>query len=135
MARKVNVRTQVNRAALGAITSGVVDTLEQIGERFKETVHPPDATPYGIGLVTTPDYGVWVRGKKVAGTAAKPRSVRLRNRGEVLICGEGFPGRFQELGTVKMHAQPHVTPVMLQVIPQAKHDVKPSVLDRLRRVR
>lgn len=116
MARKTQVRVVVNRKALTAMEAGLVDTLEVLGERFVQTVHPPDATPFGEGLVTTPDWGVWANGRKVAGTAPKPRAERMRKGLIALLMGEGFPGRFQETGTVKQAPNPHVTPAALGVI-------------------
>lgn len=134
MARKVNARTVVNRKALDAISAGIVNGMEAMGQAFKDQVHPPDATPFGVGLVTTPDFGVWANGRKVAGGAGKPRSAKVKP-GIVLLCGEGFPGRFQELGTVKMAANPHVTPVMLAILPGAEAYLKPKVRAALARVR
>ena len=133
MARKPNVRTVLNRKALAAFAAGIADGMEQLGEEFVQTVQPPDAQPFGKGLVTTPDFGVWSNGKKVAGGATKPRSVRVRQHGAVLIAGEGFPGRFQELGTIHHSAQPHVTPAMLAVLPGAGRYIKPAVRRRLAR--
>lgn len=135
MARKQNVRTVLNRNALAAFSAGIADGMEALGEAFKEAVRPPDATPFGKGLVTTPDFGVWSDGKKVAGGGTKPRSVRVRQFGAVLIAGEGFPGRFQELGTVNHPPQPHVTPAMLAILPDAAGYIKPAVRKQLARVR
>lgn len=132
---KVNARTVLNKKALNAITAGFVDAFAAMGERFVEVVKPPDAEPFGKGLVTTPDWGVWAGSKKVAGTASKPRAARLNRTGLTLIAGEGFPGRFQEMGTVNHPAQPHVTPAMLQVIPDAAGFIKPAVRRRLAGVR
>ena len=132
--RKVTARTVLNRRALSAVREGEVAGMEEVGQRFREVIRPPDAAPYGKGLIQTPDYGVWIGGKKVAGTATKPRSVKVRQRGAVLIAGEGFPGRFQELGTVHNPPQPHVTPAMLEVLPGAGGYIKPAVRNRLARL-
>lgn len=134
MARRISSRTVVNRKALDAINAGYVDAFEALGQRFVEVVKPPDATPYGEGLVTTPDFGIWVNGKKVAGTATKPRGAKVKT-GVTLIAGEGFPGRFQEFGTVTNPAQPHVTPAMEEVIPGASAFLSEKVRARLRGVR
>lgn len=132
---KVSARTVLNKRALNAFAMGVADGFADMGKRFVEVVKPPDAEPFGKGLVTTPDWGVWVGGKKVDGTATKPKSARLNRTGVTLFAGEGFPGRFQELGTVKMPANPHVTPAMLHVIPDAADFIKPAVRKRLAGVR
>lgn len=134
MARRISSRTVVNRKALAAISAGFVDGMEAMGRRFVEVVDPPDATPFGEGLVTTPDWGVWANGKKVAGTATKPRRVKVK-QGITLIAGEGFPGRFQEFGTITNPAQPHVTPAMNEVLPGAVDFLKPAVRAKLARVR
>jgi hypothetical protein len=135
MARKTNARTVLNRRCLDAIDTGFVDGMAAMGQAWVATVHPPDATPFGQGLVTTPDYGIWAHGKKVAGGAAKPRTLRVKKMGIVLVCGEGFPGRFQELGTVNMPPQPHVTPAMLQVLHGAAGYIRPKMRAALARVR
>jgi hypothetical protein len=135
MARKTNVRTVLNRKALSAFAAGIADGMEELGQAYVEVVTPniPDAPPYGKGLPQTADFGVWSNGKKVAGGATKPRTVRVKQHGAILVAGEGFPGRFQELGTVKMAANPHVTPAMLTVLPDAEGYIKPAVRKRLAR--
>lgn len=137
MAKKPNVRTVLNYKALSAFALGIADGMAEVGEAWLSAVEPnvPDAEPFGRGLVTTPDYGVWSNGKKVAGGATKPRTVKVRAHGAVLVAGENFPGRFQELGTVKMAAQPHVTPAMLAVLPGSGKYIKDGVRKRLRGVR
>lgn len=132
MARKVNARTVVNRKALTAIRAGFVDGMENVGRRVLEVAQPnvPDATPFGEGLVTSGDYGIWADGRKVAGTAAKPRGAKVK-QGVTLIVGYGFPGRFQELGTVKMAANPFLTPAMTEVLPGADAFLKPAVRAKL----
>jgi hypothetical protein len=134
--RKVNSTTRLNRAALDAIRGGFVDSMGDIGARVVEIAKPhiPDAEPFGQGLVTTGDWAVWADGKKVAGTAAKPKRAIVK-KALVLIVEWGFPGRFQELGTVNMAASPFATPAMLAVLPDAARYMKPRLLDRLRGVR
>lgn len=133
MARKPSVRVIVNRRALGALSAGMADGLEHLGQLWVQTVEPPDAAPYGEGLITTPDFGVWVNRKKVAGGATKPRSVKTRKGRIMLAAGEGFPGRFQELGTVHHPPQPHVTPAMLRVLPGAEGVIHDAALKRAER--
>lgn len=135
MARKPHVRTIVNRQALSAFAAGIADGMEAIGQAFVARVEPPDAEPFGKGLITTPGYGVWSNGKKVAGDGTKPRSVRVRAHGAVLIAGAGFPGWFQEGGTIHHPPQPFVTPVMESLLPDAGQYIKPKVRARMARVR
>lgn len=134
MARRVSSRTVLNRKALNAIAAGFADGMEDIGQAFVEVIDPPDATPYGEGLVTTPDWGVWGGGKKIAGTATKPRGATVK-QGLTLVAGEGFPGRFQEFGTVNHRAQPHFVKAMDQVIEGASRYLAPKVKARLARVK
>lgn len=135
MAGKVSARTVVNKAALDAITRGFADGAAAIGQAIIERADPPDAEPFGKGLVTTGDWGVWAGTKKVDGTASKPRTVRLQRDAITMVAGFGFPGRFQELGTVHHAAQPFLTPAMLEVLPDAEAYLKPAVRKALAGVR
>ncbi len=121
MVRKTNVRTVVNRQALTDIRAKEVDAMEALGQRFLEVVRPPDAPPLGQGLVQTGDWGVWADGKKVAGTAPKPRSVRVKQYGVILIAGFGFPARFNEIGTIRQPPRPFVTPAFQSTIGGGQH--------------
>jgi hypothetical protein len=127
MARKINARTVVNRKALNAISSGFVAGMEAMGKAIIDRTTPPDAEPFGEGLVTTGDYGVWAGTKKVAGTATKPRAVRLSKTGITLLAGYGFPGRFQELGTIHQPARPFFTPSVLGELPDTHDHLKGPV--------
>lgn len=115
---KPSSRVVLNRAALNALQGTFVDAMEELGEMFLDVVDPPDATPYGEGLVTSGGYGVWVGTKKVSGDAQKPRAARLSRTAVTLLAGFGFPGRFQETGTINHGPQPFVTPAMLQILPE-----------------
>lgn len=127
MARKVNRHTILNYKTLGAIQQGLVEGLAAVGAAVIEKTTPPDAEPFGKGLVTTGDWGVWAGTRKVAGTATKPRSVRLPKTGATLIAGYGFPGRFQELGTINQPARPFFTPAMLEEFPGVTDALKAPV--------
>lgn len=137
MARKVSSRVVLNRKALTAIRQGAVAGMEEMGRAVLAMGEGqvPDATPFGEGLVTTGDYGVWADGRKVAGTASKPRRVAVKS-GITLICGYGFPGRFQALGTIHIAPNPSwfVEP-MNTVIPGAHSYLKPEIRKRLAGVR
>lgn len=137
MARRITSTTRVNRRALSAVREGIVAGMEDIGQRILAlgVGKIPDATPFGEGLVTTGDYGVWADGKKVAGTARKPRGAKVA-RGVTLIVGYGFPGRFQSLGTVDIAPNPDwfITPIN-EVVPGAGAFLKPEIQKRLGRAR
>lgn len=119
MPSKINSTTRLNRAALDQARGAFVDAMAELGAQTIATAEPnvPDATPIGVGLVTTGDWGVWVGGRKVAGTARKPRGARLK-KGIALLVGYDFPGRFLETGTVKMAAEPFLTPAMMATLPR-----------------
>jgi len=135
MARRVGARTVLNRKCLSAISEGMAEGLESVGATAIENTTPPDAEPFGEGLVTTGDWGLWLGTKKVGGTATKPRSVKLGTTGLTLIAGYGFPGRFQEFGTIRQPARPFLTPAMLETLPTVADHLAPAVQARLRGVR
>jgi hypothetical protein len=132
MARKVSTRVVMNRRTLSAIDEGFVQGFEAIGQKVIATTKPPDAAPFGQGLVTTGAYGVWANNRKVAGPATKPRGARF-GQGVHLFIGYGFPARFQELGTVKQPARPFLGPVMDSVMPSTPQIVAPYMKGRLAR--
>jgi len=128
MARKVNARTVVNRKALDAIRGGLADGLGKLGAKIIEDTRAPDEPPLGKGLVAKGDWGVWAGSRKVGGTATKPKTVRLdRNGGITLIAGYPFPGRFNELGTIRQPARPFFTPAVLEEIPNTLDHLKSPV--------
>lgn len=110
MARKTNARTVANRAALDQIRRGQVEAMEALGRRVIEQADAPDAPPIGEGLVGTGAWGVWVEGKKVGGEARKPRGLKVKRSRIVMAVGFGFPGRFNETGTIKQPPRPFLTP-------------------------
>jgi hypothetical protein len=138
MARKPSTRVVMNRAALRTVDLAVADGLEEVVRTVVETATPPDATPYGTGLVTRGGWLVYAGADKVGGGSLdgrqpkKPRSLRVRGSGQIqAIAGFGFPGRFQEAGTAKMAAQPFLTPAAAATIPHAPAIMKPAVKRKL----
>jgi len=131
MARRVGAKTILNRKCLSAISEGLADGLESVGTATIENTEPPDAEPFGEGLVTTGDWGLWLGTKKVGGTATKPRSVKLGSEGLTLVVGYGFPGRFQEFGTIHQPARPFLTPAMLETLPTIPDYLSPAVKAKL----
>lgn len=134
-------RVQINRAALdeieGGLADGVFGIVSAIAMRASERA--PDATPYGEGLVDKIGGAVWVRGRKVAemttgggGRANKPRALTLKSAGAVIVgfVGAGFPGLFNELGTVRMRAQPFLTPAALEILGSAAQVILSAAMQR-----
>jgi hypothetical protein len=118
-------RVEINRAKLdevmGGLADGVFDVARAIGVVAENRA--PDATPYGEGLVDRLGAIVWVRGQKVHEWSSsgrrpdKPRALRVKSAGEVVgVVGAGFPGMFQELGTVHHSAQPFLTPSAQEIV-------------------
>jgi len=132
-------RVTLNRQALSALELGIADGLGELGRTIVETAEPPDAEPYGVGLVTSGGYLVFAGSKKVDGwhqegrQPKKPRAARgsLRERIITLFVGWGFPGRFQEHGTIHHDPQPFARPAVRQVLPQAQEIVREGVAGRL----
>jgi hypothetical protein len=127
MAKPRRSRVEINRAALdevmGGLADGVFDIARAIGAVAESRAPGPGRAKYGH-LHERIGAAVWVRGRKVAEwsstggeTVDKPREVRVRSEAEVVgVVGAGFPGMFQELGTVHHRAQPFLTPSASEVI-------------------
>jgi hypothetical protein len=141
MARKVSARVMLNRAALDEVHLALGEGVEEIVRTIVEVADPPDATPFGMGLVTNGGWLVYSGSKKVAGGSLrglqpkKPRAFRPEPTGITGMAGFGFPGRFQETGTVHHPAQPFFTPAAEQVARHAGEIMKSVVGPRLRRAR
>lgn len=135
--RREHKRTVINRQALTALRLGFVEGMAELGRRVIATAEPhvPDEEPIGKGLVRSGDWGVWTKGKKVAGTASKPSTVKLPAGGVTLIAGYGFPARFNEIGTVHQPSRPFLTPALLEVVPTASDAIKAPVRRALQTVR
>jgi hypothetical protein len=141
MARKPSARVVLNRAALNRVELAIADGFSAVGHAVLDTTEPPDATPFGEGLVTRGGFLVYAAGKKVDGFGqdgrqpAKPRAVRVQGESWLqLIVGFGFPGRFQELGTIRQPARPFLTPAAGRVLPLAAQIMSPVVRTALRRI-
>lgn len=141
MARRTSTRVVMNRAAMSRVELALADGLGAVGREVLDDADPPDATPYGEGLVTNGGLLVYIGDKKVAGFGLdgkqprKPRGVRVRGQHETqVIVGFGFPGRFQELGTVHHPAQPFLTPAMQRVVPRAAIIMAGVVQQQLRAI-
>jgi hypothetical protein len=104
----------MNRAALDAIRLGAADGGQRAGELVLELAAPnvPDQEPFGRGLVRSGKAVTYVDGKKVAGTGSAPRGASGALGTISTVVGYGFPGRFQELGTINHAPQAFLTPAM-----------------------
>lgn len=141
MARKRNARVKLNRKAVDGVELAIADGLNAVVETIVRVARPPDATPFGEGLVTSGGWMTYVGGKKVDGGGLdgrqpkKPRAFRVKSAHIVALAGFGFPGRFQEFGTVNHGAQPFFTPARDQVIPQIESIVRKNAAYRIARIR
>jgi hypothetical protein len=127
-------RIELNRRALNEVAGAIADGVFEVGKAIIEEADPPDATPYGKGLVTQGGVLAY-HGSKMIGAWSlsgdkpkKPRKVKVKTEeGNVFaIVGFGFPGRFQEGGTINHPAQPFLTPAVGGVGPRAV-----GILDRV----
>lgn len=128
-----SARVELNRAALDALDLAVADGLLEHAEAIVEAANPPDAPPYGKGLVESGGAAVWAGKKKVGGgktrgkAVAKPRAVRLQADVITAVGGFGFPARFQEMGTSRQPARPFLSPVFLGMAPDAGGAIRSAV--------
>jgi hypothetical protein len=124
---KVSTRVVLNRQALDALTRGVADGLGEMAQTIVDDARPHDAPPYGEGLIEAGDYGVWANGKKVDGTANKPRAAKIKKGEVVAVGGYGFPARFHEMGTIDTPSFPFLTPSLLRHQSHAGDFLRPSI--------
>lgn len=137
-----STRVVLNRNAVRTVQLAIADGLFEVGRTIIEVADPPDAQPFGQGLVTQGGALAYVGDRKVAGWSQrgtqpkKPRAVKVRGRGEIMaVAGFGFPGRFQEMGTVNHGAQPFLTPAMNRTVGHAADIMRPIVAAELRKAR
>lgn len=140
MARRPSTRVVLNRASLDQVDVAVADGLSAVSAAVLVDADPPDQTPYGVGLVRNGGYLTYVRDKKVGGFGLdgrqprKPRAVRVKDSTDLqTIVGYGFPGRFQQLGTLRQPAQPfihvpsrpHIVSILQAVVPLRLRAIRP----------
>jgi hypothetical protein len=105
-------RVVINRKAVDGVTLAVADGAFAVAKAHNKATHPPDAPPYGQGLVQGGGALVFVDGKKVDGTTIggrqikKPRQLNTKDHTVVAVSGWGFPGRLVQFGTTDTPAQP-----------------------------
>lgn len=112
-----SARVVLNRSALNALGLAVAQGMEDFARLVVTDADPPDATPYGEGLVTEGGWLAYHGSKKIGGGSRtgkqpkKPRGWSVRGNDSIeAVAGFGFPGRFQEMGTVHHGAQPFLWP-------------------------
>lgn len=122
-------RMVINRAAVDQIILATADGLFELAKAIVMAADVPDAAPFGVGLVQgggviafvgNKRVGVW---SKTGDTVKKPRAAKLSPKGSdgvTVVFGYGFPGRFQEAGTIKQAGHPFLTPAALATIPEAE---------------
>jgi hypothetical protein len=128
-------RIVLNRKFFDALTLATADGLFAIAKEIVDGADVPDATPLGQGLVEGGGVLAYVGRKRVGvyGTGgqtavSKPRAAKLNPTGITVIGGFGFPSRFLETGTIKMGAQPFVTPELMARVPDAGDFIKAANL-------
>lgn len=123
MSNRAKARVVLNRSAFEQIELANTDGLMAVAQEVIDNARPPDAPPYGQGLLQGGGWLAFLGNKKIGGqmqdgrNVSKPRSLRVRDM--VAIAGWGFPGRFVELGTVDTHAEPFLTRSVMEVEPRA----------------
>lgn len=139
MAKGRTARVVLNRRAIDGVRLALADGVFAVAKAIVKEANPPDATPYGDGLVTNGGALLYVDGKKIDGMGldgrqpGKPRAAKS-GPGTVAIAGYGFPGRFLEFGTVKMAAQPFFTPARDRVLPRATSIIRQASAYRIARL-
>lgn len=140
MAKRTS-RVVINRKAVDGITLAVADGAFAVAKAIIAETHPPDAPPYGAGLLEGGGALVWVNGKKVDGTTIggkqikKPRRVRTDDHTVVAMAGWGFPGRFVQFGTVKMAGNPFFSRAAAAVEARADSIFRRAAAYRIARLR
>jgi len=130
-------RVELNRKKYELTRLAVADAAFAVAKEILEVVDPPDASPYGVGLLEGGGAIAYLDGKKIDGTTIggrqikKPRAVKPRKHVVTVAVGFGFPGRFQEMGTIKQPAKPFLTPAVMSVVPRAVSIMAGSVRKRL----
>jgi HK97 gp10 family phage protein len=142
MARGRTTRVKLNRAAIDGVRLAIADGTHAVAKAIVTTANPPDATPFGEGLITRGGTLAYVGSKKVDGWSLdgrqprKPRKLRVKGTDTIVaVAGFGFPGRFQEFGTAHHPAQPFLTPARNQVVPRAVGIMRQATAYRLARLR
>jgi hypothetical protein len=107
---------QLNGKTVADLRAAAAEGLHAICEQVIANARPPDATPYGEGLVQNHGIAVFVDGRQVAGNAETVPPGAEVSEGIVALVGYGFPARFQELGTIRQPARPFFSPAVAETL-------------------
>lgn len=117
--RRVGVRINTDPVLL-AVADGLYAVAQRIGE--EASTRAPDEPPLNVGLPNNWGAMEWALGKVVGARAGaggssvtKPRGFSASRSEAAAVVGFGFPGRFNELGTVHQPARPFFGPAALAV--------------------
>ncbi len=143
MARGPTKRVVIHRASIDTVILGAIDGLFELaksvvlGAAARAPDSPYEPYPTGEGLVKQGGALAYAKGGKVAGWSqrgkqpSKPRAVKASSNGFIVIGGFGFPAHLVENGTVKMAAQPFLTPELMDQLPEAGPFVQQGVQKRI----
>lgn len=126
--RRRSARVVFNRRTFGALRVGLADGILQVAETIVGVANPPDDPK--TAEVIEKFAGAWIDGRKVGGNAPKPRR-EIPKQGIVAIAGYGFPGRFQETGTIHQPPRPTLVPAVDAVTPNTGPIMAPLVQRRM----
>lgn len=123
---KQSSRVILNRSKVQEMRLGIADALFGVALKVLDNTHPPDAPPYGKGLIEGGGALAFVDKRKVNGTTIggkqikKPRSLRMEPVSIVAVVGYGFPGRLVHNGSIHNRANPFLRRSGLEILPDAK---------------
>lgn len=131
--RRLRIRLSLDPVIV-AISDGLFACAQQIAERAA-SLAPDDPDVYVPGVGRTPQpypgYGLrhnwgvmaWANGKVVKALGAdgsprvsKPRAMRTSKTGADAMVAFGFPGRYNETGTVHHPATPFLAPALFSFV-------------------
>ena len=122
-------RVELNRSRLDTVQAGFADgvfdlarAIVVVGESRAPWAKLPLHRLYHLDEMGGAE--LYVQGKRTHEYSSNPsrrpnlpKGMAVRARGGIIgIAGFGFPGNFVELGTVKMRAQPFLTPAAAEVL-------------------
>lgn len=134
-------RVVLNRAAIEGVHLAAADGAFAVARAVIAEARPPDAPPYGKGLVEGGGAIAYAGKRKVDGTTIggrqikKPRAVKLDADTVQAIAGFGFPARFVNNGTVHERANPFLNRAMNAVAGRAVSIFRQAAAYRIARLR
>jgi hypothetical protein len=138
VAKGPSKRVVYNRSVADALFLGLADGALAVADEIIAVAESdvPDAPAFGQGLVASGETVAYLDGKKIGGTATKPRQARLPKPGVAAFAGYSvFWAHFVHNGTIHMAPNPWFLRATNRVIPNAHEHIKPKVREALARVR